>query len=190
MKLIYLDTETTGVDCTRHAIIQIAGIVVAADGSEAEFNLEMQPFEGAAVERQALWKNKYSLEELSKFQTSATAFEKFDAIISAAVDRYDKQDKLYVVGYNSVFDVGFIREWYKRNGSEFYGSFFHNPPLDVMQLAAWAMVGKRFTLQDFRLVTVYEAVIGKPLEEAHDALVDIKATRELANELFKKMRHE
>ena len=59
-----------------------------------------------------------------------------------------------------------------------------------MQLAAWAMVGKRFTLPDFRLVTVYEAVMGKPLEEAHDALIDIKATRELASELFKKMRYE
>lgn len=183
MKLIYLDTETTGVDCKRHAIVQVAGILFI-DGKETEFNIEMQPFPGAAVERVALWKNKYTLEELASKQSSEDGFKQFRAIVDGAVNRFDKQDKLTIVGYNSVFDAGFLREWYKRNGDEFYGSYFHNPPLDVMQLAAWHMVGKRINLKDFRLVTVYEAIMGKPLEDAHDALADIRATRELVNFIF------
>lgn len=184
MKLIYLDTETTGVDCKRHAIVQVAGIL-SVDGKETEFNIEMQPFAGAAVERLALWKNSYTMEELAGKQSSEDGYKQFHELISGTVDRFDKTDKLTLVGYNAVFDAGFLREWYKRNGNEFYGSYFHNPPLDVMQLAAWYMVGKRINLKDFRLVTVYEAIMGKPLEDAHDALADIRATRELVSHIFK-----
>lgn len=189
MKIIYLDTETTGVDCVKNAIVQVAGIIVS-EGKETEFNIEMQPFKGAAVESRALWKNRYSLEDLAKLQPSERAFEEFDKLISSFVNRYDKQDKLYIVGYNSVFDVGFLREWYRRNGNEFYGSYFHNPPLDVMQLAGWLLAGKRTELEDFRLVTVYEYTTGKKLEDAHDALADARATRELTGLLFKQLKEK
>ena len=48
-KLLYFDTETTGLDPVRNGIIQIAGIIVIDGEVKEEFNIKMQPHENDEI---------------------------------------------------------------------------------------------------------------------------------------------
>ena len=101
---------------------------------------------------------------------------------------WDKTDKFHVVGYNSRFDEDFFRQFF-RNCSETqkdyqygngYGSYFWTPSIDVMQIAARKLMGKRgeLLLPNFKLQTVCKA-FGIEETDWHNALADIKATIQL-----------
>jgi len=183
MKYIYVDTETTGVDPKKNAIIQLAGTIVA-NGVSEDFNWIIQPHLGALVEPAAMAKNGITEEQLRTAKSSEKVFEEFTALLNKHVNKFDRNDKFAFIGYNANFDMDFMRAWFLRNNEEYFGSFFIYPSYDVMQLAAWFTIGKRTSFKDFKLGTVYEALLGKPLIDAHDAAADIAATREIMNYIF------
>lgn len=53
-KIMVLDTETTVVDPRRHAITQIAGMVVVDGQVRDEFDIRVRPFDGAEITAEAL----------------------------------------------------------------------------------------------------------------------------------------
>ena len=84
--------------------------------------------------------------------------------------------------------MDFLRGWFDRNNESYFGSWFYFPPLDVMQIAAFQLLGKRHLMPNFQLTSVYEEIIGEPMIDAHDALVDIKATRILLNKILENQK--
>lgn len=184
MKIMYVDVETTGLKRDKHSLWQIAGVVT--DGvKEEEFNITMAPYTDEPVSDVSLELCGITKEQLYSFQPAEQAYIQFQSLLKRWVNPYDKTDKLFFCGYNADFDSDFIRNFLIYNGDRYFGSYFWYPVLDVMHLASWYLVGKRSQLENFRLGTVYEDVVGKPLENAHDAFADIVATRELLNELVK-----
>lgn len=179
MKLIYIDTETDGLDPKKNSIIQIAGII-RVNGLDEEFDFKMAPWEGRESNPEALAISGRTIEEVKGYPDQRAIFQLFMALLGRSVDRYNKADKFMFCAYNARFDDDFLREWFAVNGDKYYGSWFWTPALDVMQLAAFYLMQKRHTMPNFKLATVYETIIGKPMEGAHDALADIKATRDIA----------
>ena len=57
-----------------------------------------------------------------------------------------------------------------------------------MQKAAFHLMGRRPFMKNFKLITVYEELMGKPMVDAHDALADIRATREILNKIIEEER--
>lgn len=69
-KLIFIDTETTGFDVKKNAMIQLAAIL-EVDGEEcSRIDLRVRPFEGAVIEESALKVNGTTPEMLAEFPAS------------------------------------------------------------------------------------------------------------------------
>jgi len=172
--------ETTGLDYRVNAIHQLSGCIEIDGTVVEEFNLKMQPFEGAIIEPKALKVSNVTMDILSTYEPSEAVFAKFMAMIGRYVNRYKNTDKMFLVGYNNVsFDNPFLRKWYEiHQKDDFFGSFFWSNSLDVMVLASEYLLEKRVVMDNFKLITVARTV-GIEIDESklHDAQYDIELTR-------------
>jgi len=183
IKYCYLDVETSGLDPDKNGLLQI-GCILEVGGFEKEFSLKCRPFETDEVDQDALQVTGFTRDEIMTWPSPASTYGILIEQLSHFVDRYDRRDKFLFVGYNSTFDERFMRQFFRKNGNKFFGSYFHFPTIDVMTLAAYYLRESRHTMNDFKLMTVASAMgIHIDMCKAHDALYDIKITREL----YKKM---
>ncbi len=115
------------------------------------------------------------------------------------INVFDKADKFTLAGYNvAAFDSKFLRAFILKMASaarySVYGSFIESRKmLDLFPLLQWLVlcspcVPELQGLPNLKLETVCEA-IGIKLVKAHDALEDIRATRELTNRLIEFIGH-
>lgn len=193
MKIMYVDVETTGLDFKDNCIWQLAGLVEDTEKHEKDyFDFKIAPYKAGPHSRTALEIGGISAADLKNFPDARQAYDSFTELIRKYVNPYNKKDKLYFCAYNAAFDSQFVREFLTHFGDVYYGSYFWHPYLDVMQLAGWFYTGKFSTLKNFKLTTLYEHVLGKPFDDAHNAMSDILATKELMDyfvenyNLFKK----
>jgi DNA polymerase-3 subunit epsilon len=111
-------------------------------------------------------------------------YEKVVAFLNKYIDRYNKQDKMVPAGYNVKFDIGFLESTFKRHGNRFMFSYMIHHPIEVLSWVAEEVSRGGMTTPNIKLGTVCAS---KNIEiEAHNALSDIKAAREL----FLKLRGE
>ena len=90
---------------------------------------------------------------------------------------------MIIAGYNVGFDIGHIKALLERNGYRLE-DYFINVIADVFLQVKKAGVQKALPyLPDRKLGTVAKH-LGVSLENAHDALADIEATREVAKRLY------
>lgn len=185
MKIIYVDVETTGLKRDKHSIWQLAGIITDGEGREETFNYKIAPYTDEPCSDVALEIGGVTEAEIRKFPSAEEVYHDFHALLLKYVNPYDKTDKLYFCGYNAEFDSDFLRGLFSYNGDRYFSSYFFHPVLDVMQLASWHFVGQRHLFKNFKLTTVYEHIFGKEMGGAHDAMVDIQATRDILNYIVK-----
>jgi len=178
-KSVFLDVETTGTDVENNNIFQICAIVTDEQYEEIDrIDLRFTPLSMEHVMPEALQKTGMSEDTLDNLQLKATdAYRQFVGFLSRHCDKYNKADKLHFVAYNAKFDADFMREFFKKNGDSFFGSWFWNPPICVMQAAAWMTMRVRGALPNFRLETLCKcAELGWDDSLAHDASYDIAQT--------------
>jgi len=186
LKLLFLDVETTGLEAPRSGLIQLAGII-ETDGRLSEtFNFRVRPFAGDEISDEALRVTRVSRLDIAEHPPPEQVFLRFTNLLERYVDRYNRSDKFHVVAYNAAFDHSHLRSWFEKNGDRFFGSWFWHPPIDVMGLAAAALMKNRCTIGSFKLTSV-AAAMGLPVDDAqaHDALYDIRLTRSLYHALLK-----
>lgn len=176
MKLCFIDTESTGIDPKKHALIQIAGIILI-DGVECStFNFHSAPFEADEIEDSALEINGITREQLASFEKPRVVHNLFQKVLEQNCNKFDKKDKYFFVGYNARFDADFVRSWFEKCGDQYFGSWFWFPAIDVMNLALVKLLDKRPTMPNFKLSTVAAEFGLKPEGDLHDALTDIRLT--------------
>lgn len=177
MKKLWIDVETTGLDPVSCAIWQLHAIA-EYDGATREFSVKMRAHPGAKLEPKAMEMAGLSLVELQALPDPSDTFHRFIAWLKEIVNPYDRTDKFTVYGYNVPFDVSFIREWFKRNGSNSYQAVFWHPPVDIMSMAADYLLEQRPLFPNFKLGTV-AGHFGLYTGNLHDAAADIRLTREI-----------
>lgn len=180
MKYLWIDTETGGVDCKVNPILQISGII-EIDGIEKEnFDFKVKPFEGQKVTKEALEVTGFTVEQIkSDFEEPEKVYADLIGILEKHISKYNKKDKFTFIGYNSRFDMDFLRAFFENNNDKYFGSWFFFPPIDVMNLSAYSLANSRDKLTNFKLQTVFEA-LGLILPSNltwHDAKADILATK-------------
>lgn len=188
-KLLFFDLETTGVKFWRNGIHQIGGIV-DIDGQEVErFDIRLAPNPAATIEQEALDVAGVTLEQVQSYQPMEEGYRQLVGILSKYVNKFDKRDKMYLVGYNNAgFDNNFLRALFTQCGDKYFGSWFYPNCMDVYVMVTPFLMGVRNDMENFKLMTVAKTM-GIEIDEnkLHDATYDIELTRDIFYRIIGKM---
>lgn len=182
LKIIWLDVETTGLDRIRNGIIQIAGIV-DVDGEPVEsFDFSMNPAKEIDAGAEAI--HGISSEEIAGYPSSEETYRAFTALLDRYVDAALQQTRLKPGGYNVSFDLGFLDQWFLEVGGKSIYAYLTDDRVDpsAMMKAYQGYLGKK-RLPSWGLRGV-ASQLGVELGRNHDALEDIRFTRELHRRLL------
>lgn len=181
MKTIFFDCETTGVNPLKNDIIQIAGVIEDNEKEIDNFNIRMQPFSWENIEQRALDVNKITIEQLKGFPEPNIAYNKLVSLFDKHIDKFNKEDKFIVCGYNVKFDIDFLKEFFIKNSNMYLFSYF-GPVKDPMYIINYLRTLNKVDVKSSKLVDVCEYFNIK-IENAHDAMADIVATKEIVKKL-------
>lgn len=186
IKTVFLDVETTGLDAKRHGIIQIAAIMDIDGVAVDRIDLKIRPASSCACDAKALEISGSTVEMIREYPHEADQFRAFCDWLSNHIDKFARNDKAFFSGYNSPFDVEFMRQLFERNGDKYFGSWFWSGTLDVMGLALLRLRADRDQMENFKLGTVAKWILGKEEFERitaeiglHNAMTDIELTRKI-----------
>lgn len=180
MKILFLDTETGGLDPQKHALLQIGG-VLWEDGEimrEFEFNLANT------------WDRDWTEEalaingiDLANLKTSDPSFA-IDALIDIAEHCYEPKQKCVVAGHNVNFDIGFLKVFFDDMGYKWDDHFSHRT-LDTAGILNFMAAAGKYQAKSASLDTALE-YYQIPIDQGkrHGALVDAKYTAILFNRLL------
>lgn len=178
-KILYFDTETTGLDAEKNAVIQVA-MIAEIDGKTAgTLELKIKPRPTDEIEEEALKVHGMCREMLDTFMDPDEAHKKISQFLGKHVNRFNKNDKFYPAGYNVAFDLEFMSSFFKKAGDKYFGSWQNWRRIDPLPIL-WMLdsMGK-VSLPNYKLVTVCD-YLKIPLQ-AHDAMGDVQATRIVIN---------
>ena len=181
-KVLWLDVETTGLDCKKHGLREV-GFIIEIDGVEVDKGVfRINPFtyttKDVEIDDYALEISKVSIEDLESYDRVSYCFKELMKKLVKYVNVNDKNDCFVIAGYNTAFDIGFIKEWFKEMGLlDSYKDLFHYKSLDVFSIVfALRHIGLNSAEND-KLETMCN-YFGIEIE-AHNALSDIEATKKL-----------
>lgn len=184
-KIIFIDTETGGVNAEKSALIQLSGII-EVDGTEKEkFNFYIKPFENSELNEKALEVQGRTLEELGteKYIDESIIYKKFLEILDKYIDKYDKDDKFIVAGYNVKFDIDILKALFERNNNKFLFSYFNSSMLDPLYSVRLLQVAGMLPVLENNKLETWCKYFNIELK-AHDSLQDITATKKLIEKLI------
>ncbi len=163
--IVFLDFETTGVNIITDRIVQMACIKINPDGSREEKKTLIKPVNYKAdgsISVIPIPKEASDIHGvLNEHVKDAPTFKQISKSFNTFLDGCD------LGGYNSNrFDIPLLAEEFHRIGIDFDLSY--RTYIDVMKLET--------VLNPRTLSAVYERYTGKPLDDAHDAMIDTSAT--------------
>ncbi|MDH6359095.1 3'-5' exonuclease [Parabacteroides sp. PF5-9] len=181
MKLFFFDLETTGIKYWRNGIHQISGEIVIDGETKESFNFNVCPHSQCDIEEEALRVCHVTKEQILAYPSMREVYDQLIAMLSKYVDKYNRQDKFFLVGYNNAsFDNYFLKAFFVQNGDNYFYSWFWINSIDVMVLASLHLMSTRHTMTDFKQETVARALgIAIEQEKLHDAAYDIQLTKEI-----------
>lgn len=155
-KLIFFDTETTGLDPYVHGMHQLAGEIVIDGEVVAKFDYRINPFKGCKIDSDAL---KVSNTDVLNFRKYNKEFQVQYMLTNLLMDykQYsEKNDKFYLVGWRAPeFDAKFLKAFFDRNSQMgTFDSYFWSNPIDVKVLATQYLIDKRPEMESFSLAPV------------------------------------
>lgn len=175
MKIIFFDTETTGLDAKIHGIHQLAGEIVINGKVVDKFDYRVQPFKGCEIDPEAL---KVSNTDVLDFRRKHNKEFQVQYMLYNLLEKHlnykDKNDKFFLAGWRVEFDVRFLEAFYSRNSqSDLFKSYFWSNPIDIKTMATQYLIEKRPELESFSLAPVAK-YLGIPVIESklHSAAYD------------------
>jgi DNA polymerase III epsilon subunit family exonuclease len=160
--LAFVDIELTGLDLTRHEIIEIGCIVTEPNFKIIEeFELKIKPERIGEADPISMKINHYSANEWKDAHPLKKALEIFS----------EKVRDCIMVGHNVAFDSGFLECAFSGTGVK---NTMHYHKLDTISIA-WAKLHKRPDIEHFSLRDLC-AQFDIKNENAHNALSDARAT--------------
>lgn len=179
MKLLFFDLETTGTNPARNGIHQISGQIVINGKKVEDFDFHVQPNPKAQIEEAALQVAGVTREQVLSYPAMGEVYAQFVAMLGKYVDKFNKKDKFFLVGYNNAaFDNQFLRGFFLQNGDNYFGSWFWANTIDVMVLATAYLAERRPEMENFKLSTVAKFLgIVVSDDSLHNAFYDIELTK-------------
>lgn len=188
-KIIFIDTETGGVNPEKAALIQLSGIIRIDKKDVEKFNFYIKPFENSEVTEKALEVQGRTLEELKtdKYVEEKEVYKQFINLLDKYIDKYDKSDKFIVAGYNVRFDVDILKAFFQRHGNNFLFSYLDSSMLDPLYSIRLLQIAEVLPVLENNKLETWCKHFGIELK-AHDSLEDIEATKKLIGKLISLIR--
>lgn len=176
-KILWVDTETTGLMPWIHDIHQLSGMIEIDGNVVEEFDFRLQPLNIDAVQQGALDVSGVDFDTICCYPHPSRVFGDFTSMLSKYVKRTDKNDKFIFAGHNAPFDYEFVRHLFKKLGQTGFNQYLHYKVLDTYGLAFMINYKFPFACENLKLETLssYFNIPHTP----HEAMSDIRATREL-----------
>jgi DNA polymerase III alpha subunit (gram-positive type) len=175
MKLLFADTETTGLKPLECDVIQVGAVVMDNRKVLAEVDLKCQPVNWDAISPYALKVNNNTIESLKKLEDPKLAWKKFYTFINA----HFNGEKYILGGQNIKFDRAFLNAWWDKHkdpDAPEFESYFEEDALELMHITKTMKKHGLLDVENVKLGTIVEALNIKVDGNLHDALTDIKAT--------------
>ena len=188
MKILYFDTETTGVNPERNDITQFAAIIEIDGKVVEEVNFRCQPSRWENIDPKALETTGVSLEDLRKLQSPHAMFLQIKELLGKYIPKYTKMgEKFYPAGHNVSFDLAFLDAFFKFHGNDEekkWGitSYQNWRALDSRVFCNFLGAAGKLPTENMKLATIC-AHYGIKID-AHDALSDIRATRDVVKKMM------
>ena len=184
-KIIFIDTETGGVNPEKAALIQLSGIIRIDKKDVEKFNFYIKPFENSEVTEKALEVQGRTLEELKtdKYVEEKEVYKQFINLLDKYIDKYDRTDKFIVAGYNVRFDVDILKAFFQRHGNNFLFSYLDSSMLDPLYSIRLLQIAEILPVLENNKLETWCKHFGIELK-AHDSLEDIEATKKLIGKLI------
>jgi DNA polymerase III subunit epsilon len=187
-KIFLYDLETTGLNAWQCAIHEIAYRIIEDEKIIAEEVIYLKPYKGATVVDAALAVGKVTKEGIETYPEYSEGYQKLIKVLDKNINKFDKSDKLHLMGYNNIsFDNGFLREFFKHHGNNYFGSYFWSDSIDVMSLASDALRLERRNLKDFKLSTVADYL---KIKVDHDSLHTASYDLDLTYQIYTQVRKD
>mgnify|MGYP003089209157 FL=1 len=188
-KIIFIDTETGGVNPEKAALIQLSGIIRIDKKDVEKFNFYIKPFENSEVTEKALEVQGRTLEELKtdKYVEEKEVYKQFINLLDKYIDKYDRTDKFIVAGYNVRFDVDILKAFFQRHGNNFLFSYLDSSMLDPLYSIRLLQIAEVLPVLENNKLETWCKHFGIELK-AHDSLEDIEATKKLIGKLISLIR--
>ena len=174
----YIDTETTGLESTENGITQISILIEDEKGKIIDtFDEYIRPADECIITITALEIQGITREDLKtdKYQEEKIVADKLQKFL----EKYQEHD-LNIIGYNVPFDLGFLDSFLERNNINFDINSHRNT--DVLEMV------RSYHLNMYNSLTNACCYFGVNLENAHNSLGDVTATRDLYHKLTKKKK--
>lgn len=182
MKIIFFDTETTGLDPKVNGIHQLAGEIAIGDEVFEKFDFRIKPFKGCKIDPKALEISNTKALDLKKYEKESQIYFLLYEILERHLDYKDKKDKFFLAGWRvPEFDVKFLQAFYERNTQgNIFKSYFWSNPIDIKVLATQYLIDKRQEMESFSLVSVAK-YLGVEVNESklHSAAYDAYLSRKI-----------
>lgn len=188
-KIIFIDTETGGVNPEKSALIQLSGIIRIDKKDVEKFNFYIKPFENSEVNEKALEVQGRTLDELKaeKYIEEKEVYKQFINLLDKYIDKYDKTDKFIVAGYNVRFDVDILKALFQRHGNNFLFSYLNSSMLNPLYSIRLLQIAGILPVLENNKLETWCKHFGIELK-AHDSLEDIVATKKLIGKLISLIR--
>ena len=188
-KIIFIDTETGGVNPEKAALIQLSGIIRIDKKDVEKFNFYIKPFENSEVNEKALEVQGRTLEELKtdKYVEEKEVYKQFIKLLDKYIDKYDRTDKFIVAGYNVRFDVDILKAFFQRHGNNFLFSYLDSSMLDPLYSIRLLQIAEVLPVLENNKLETWCKHFGIELK-THDSLEDIEATKKLIGKLISLIR--
>ncbi len=188
-KRLFIDTETTGLNCFKNDPWQISGIIEINGQVVEEIDLKFQPINWDNVSQEALDVCEITVKDLKSFMLPKLAYHKLIGILGGYINKYDKNDKFKAIGHNIGFDLDFLKNWFKKLDDPYFFSWVAPHAIDTLSIVRWLQAEDIIAPKDLKLESISNAVGIDEDIKYHDALEDIRVTREVyykLNEFLKR----
>jgi DNA polymerase III subunit epsilon len=183
IKILSFDTETSGLDAKKNGIHQIAGKIYVDYKLEFEFYQNVKLMPGDQYDIKSLEVSGKTVDDIMSDShcNPKALYKSLVNTLSKFCDKYKKDDKIFLMGYNNQsFDNPFLREFFAKNGDNYFYSWFWSAGLDVMVLAQQYLIADRHLMPNFQLGTVASHMgFDAEEKELHNAYFDLNLHEEI-----------
>ncbi|MCQ2595118.1 MAG: 3'-5' exonuclease [Treponemataceae bacterium] len=182
MKFLWIDTETTGLEPADSGIFELGAILVENGNVICERCFFLNPLSDVIKYHEDSGAiHGYSENQIREFTPESEQVVNIADFFREARN-FNQPEKMIIAGYNVSFDIKHLKAMLGRYGYRLE-DYFSDVVADVFLQVKKAGMQKALPYLPNRKLETVATHLGVILKNAHDALADIKATREVAIKL-------